>query len=229
VREDWTFEPDFVADLLLRHFKVHSLDGFGCAGEKLAVRAAGAVLHYVTDELRRNAAHVRALHVKTSADFLVMDEGTVAHLDLVPTRMLAAGAPTLLGVLDKTRRRWRPLLRDWLMRPLARCAAIVARQDAIEALTRDRALLHDLRTQLAEIRDLERLIARLGAGGAMRASCRRWHGRSPRCRRCVLRSAASRRRAARGKCDGDHAAAGAGDLIGVPSWMSRRSQLKKAA
>jgi DNA mismatch repair protein MutS len=166
VREDWTFEPDFVADLLLRHFKVHSLDGFGCAGEKTAIRAAGAVLHYVTDELRRNAAHVRALHVKTSADFLVMDEGTVAHLDLVPTRTMAAGAPTLLGVLDKTATPMGGrLLRDWLMRPLARCAAIVARQDAIEALTHDRALLHDLRTQLAEIRDLERLIARLGAGG----------------------------------------------------------------
>ena len=166
VREDWTFEPDFVADLLLRHFKVHSLDGFGCAGQQLAVRAAGAVLHYVTDELRRNASHVRALHVKTSADFLVMDEGTVAHLDLVPTRAAAAGAPTLLGVLDKTATPMGGrLLRDWLLRPLARRDAIVARQDAIEALTRDRALLHDLTAQLSEIRDLERVIARLGAGG----------------------------------------------------------------
>ncbi len=165
-REDWTFEPDFCADLLLRHFKVHSLDGFGCAGQGVALRAAGAVLHYVTDELRRNASHVRALHVKTSADFLVMDEGTLAHLDLVPTRSAATGAPTLLGVLDRTATPMGGrLLRDWLMRPLARREPIVARQEAIEALTRDRALIHDLRAQLEEIRDLERLIARLGAGG----------------------------------------------------------------
>ena len=165
-REDWTFEPDFAGDLLLRHFKVHSLDGFGCAGQQTAIRAAGAVLHYVTDELRRNAGHVRALHVKTSADFLIMDEGTVAHLDLVPTRSAVAGAPTLLGVLDATATPMGGrLLRDWLLRPLAVCEHIERRQDAIAALTQDRTLLHDLRTQLAEIRDLERLIARLGAGG----------------------------------------------------------------
>ena len=166
VREDWTFELDFGRDLLQRHFRVLSLDGFGCAGQPVALRAAGAVLHYVTDELRRNASHVRALHVKMSADFLVLDEGTLAHLDLVPTRSAAAGAPTLLGVLDQTATPMGGrLLRDWLTRPLARRAAIVARQDALEVLTRDRGLLYDVRTQLADIRDLERLIARLGAGG----------------------------------------------------------------
>ena len=166
VREDWTFAPDFAQDLLQRHFQVHSLDGFGGAACPVAVRAAGAVLHYVTDELRRAAGHVRGLRVKAAADYLVMDEATMAHLDLVPSRAAASDAPTLLKALDVTATPMGGrLLRDWLTRPLTACAEIGRRQDAVAALAGDRALLRDLREQMAEIRDLERLIARLGAGG----------------------------------------------------------------
>ncbi|MCX6996853.1 MAG: DNA mismatch repair protein MutS [Kiritimatiellaeota bacterium] len=104
--------------------------------------------------------------MKAAADYLVMDEATMAHPDLVPSRAAAPGAPTLLKTLDVTATPMGGrLLRDWLMRPLTACAEIGRRQDAVAALAGDRALLRDLREQMVEIRDLERLIARLGAGG----------------------------------------------------------------
>ena len=75
------------------------------------------------------------------------------------------------------------LLRDWLLRPLMDLKEIGRRHDAVEALVKDRKLLADLRDALAQVKDLERLIARLGAGsgnardlqalGASLAPCRR--------------------------------------------------------
>jgi len=165
--EDWTFEYDAAYDLLTRHFNVHSLAGFGCDGRRAGIGAAGAVLHYVTQELHRQVGHVRQIHFKNPADYMLLDETTVANLDLVTSRSTARpGVPsTLLRVLDATRTAMGGrLLRDWLLRPLTDLDAIGRRHDAVEAMTRDRGLLNDLREAMASVKDLERLIARLGAG-----------------------------------------------------------------
>ena len=126
--------------------------------------AAGAVLHYVTQSLRRQIEHVRRVQVKNPADFMLLDEATSSNLDLVDS----AGAKkpvTLLGVLDSTKTHMGArLLRDWLLRPLTNLAGINARHDAVEFFTRDRKLLADLRDAFAEIKDIERLISRLNAG-----------------------------------------------------------------
>lgn len=169
--EDYAFEAAFAADFLTRHFRVHSLAGFGCETHPLAVRAAGAVLHYVTQQLRQPAGHVRRLQVLQPRDYLVLDEATATHLDLVSSRAPSRGAApdTLLRVLDTTRtamgaRR----MREWLLRPLADLEAIGERHAAVDALRGDPALLHEVRERLLEVRDLERLIARLCSGGHAR-------------------------------------------------------------
>ncbi len=170
--DDWTFEAETAHDTLLRHFGVHSLDGFGGEGHPAIIGAAGGVLHYVTNALRRNLDHVRQLRIKNPDDFLAMDEATRMNLDLVAARGLpgAAGqssgtAVTLLGVLDVTRTAMGGrLLREWVLRPLARLEDIRQRHDAVETLTTRRAMLHGLHETLAVIRDMERGIARLGAG-----------------------------------------------------------------
>ncbi len=170
--DDWTFEVGTAYDTLVRHFGVQSLDGFGSEGHPAIIGAAGGVLHYVKNALHRNLEHVRQLRVKNPDDFLVMDEATRMNLDLVAVRGLPgiAGqspgmAVTLLGVLDVTQTAMGGrLLREWILRPLARLEDIRKRHDAVETLTTRRAMLHGLREQLADIRDMERGIARLGAG-----------------------------------------------------------------
>jgi DNA mismatch repair protein MutS len=162
--DEWTFDAAFAADTLTRHFKVHSLDGFGVRDCPLGLRAAGAALHYVGSALRRAVDHIRSIRVRCERDFMLLDEITLRNLDLLE----APGAPrqaTLIGVLDATRTPMGArLLRDWLARPLLNLDAIRARHDAIERLVRERRALADLREALGDIRDLERLIARLSAG-----------------------------------------------------------------
>ncbi len=162
--DDWTFHHDVARDELLRHFRVHSLDGYGCEHRPALIGAAGALLHHVRDELRRTVSHIRTLQVRQAGESLVLDETTVANLDLIPARGCPAEA-TLLGVLDNTRTPMGArLLRRWLLQPPCALEPITARHDAIEYLCAERSLLNALREPLADMRDLERLIARIGSG-----------------------------------------------------------------
>lgn len=164
--EDWVFHQDVARDRLIRHFGVQSLEGFGCERRPAATGAAGGVLHYVQEELRRDLKHVRSLRLSRASDFMALDEATCANLDLLPRRADdRRSSPSLLGVLDATRTSMGArLLREWLLRPLLSVANIVRRQDGVAALMGDRTLLRELRDRLGEIRDMERITARLSAG-----------------------------------------------------------------
>ncbi len=162
--DPWTFDYDAAHDALVRHFQVHSLEGFGLEGQGATVGAAGALLLYVRDELRRQVGHVRTLRLRQSSECLLLDDASCTNLDLVPVRGRPAEA-SLLHVLDNTRTPMGArLLRQWLLRPLAVEGAIRARHDAVECLCRERGLLTGMRDHFGNVRDLERLIARIAAG-----------------------------------------------------------------
>lgn len=166
---DWTFEHDSATDLLLRHFKLHSLRSFGCEDCEAGICAAGGILHYVSRELRRQTDHIRRIKRVNPSDYMLLDEATAANLDLVANRGAPAErgtAVTLLQVLDTTRTAMGArLLREWILRPLGDFAHVTERHELVEALYQDFTLLQDLREMLGNIRDLERLVARLSAGG----------------------------------------------------------------
>ena len=162
----WTFSIDAAYDCLTRHFKVLSLDGFGLTGKNDLISAAGALLYYVGTTLHHSLEHVRKVQIRESDDGLVLDAGTIRHLQLLPGGEVAKEA-TLLGVLDVTKT---PMgartMRNWIARPLARATDVNARLDAVETFVKDRASLANLRNLLTGVRDLERLVAKVDAGRA---------------------------------------------------------------
>lgn len=162
----WTFSPDAALEMLTRHFKVVSLDGFGLTGKTDLISAAGALLYYVGTTLRHSLEHVRKIFIRKADSNLVLDSGTIRHLQLLPGGEVTKDA-SLLGVLDVTKT---PMgartLRNWIQRPLARATEVNARLDAVETFVNDRAALLQLRTLLTGVRDLERLIAKVDAGRA---------------------------------------------------------------
>ena len=162
----WTFALDAALDCLTRHFKVVSLDGFGLAGRNDLVSAAGALLYYVGTTLHHSLEHVRKVVLTKGDDELVLDNGTLRHLQFLPGGEVAKDA-SLLGVLDVTRT---PMgartMRNWIARPLARSTEVNARLDTVETFVDDRARLSTLRNLLSGVRDLERLIQKVDSGRA---------------------------------------------------------------
>jgi DNA mismatch repair protein MutS len=165
--EPWPFLYDQAHHLLLEHFKVQSLDGFGCAGMKAGASAAGAILYYLRDVLRRNVQHLRKLQRSGNEKTVLIDAASRANLDLVSHR--SGQEHTLLAALDRT---CTPMgarrLRDWILHPLRELEPLVARQDVIESLIAQPFILTKCRETLRDIRDVERTLGRLNQSGNAR-------------------------------------------------------------
>lgn len=145
---------------LLEHFKVQSLDGFGCGRLPLAVSAAGAIVHYLRHQLRRSLSHVTALRSYQPEQFLVLDATSQAHLEIVQAR--AEGGTSLLQALDRTvTALGARQLRQWLLHPLRDLGVLRQRQQFIADCLEAPESLRRLRETLRDVRDLERTVGRL--------------------------------------------------------------------
>ncbi|MEI6560476.1 MAG: DNA mismatch repair protein MutS [Verrucomicrobiota bacterium] len=162
--DGYIFLPDHAGFTLRDHFKVQSLDGFGCSGMTAATGAAGAILHYLKHQMRRQAGNLLTLSVYRNSAYLTVDAVTQANLELVASR--GSRNMSLLNALDRTMTPMGGrLLRHWILHPLRELAPLVARQQTIADLLQDSYLLSKLREALKGIRDIERTVGRLSAAG----------------------------------------------------------------
>ena len=164
--EDWQWQKDDCATLLLDHFKVRTLDGYGLSRKDEAIRSAGACLRYARDTQRAAAAHVTDLVYFEPQDHLVLDSVTVRNLELIES--LAGGSGrSLLQVIDETvTGMGGRLLRSWLLRPCVKRGEVEARLAAVHDLFASHVRRDKLRSLLKEVSDVERVIGRISLGSA---------------------------------------------------------------
>jgi len=158
--DSYAFLPEQAIFTLCEHFKVKSLDGFGCAQMPAAVAAAGAIVHYLKHQLRRKIDHLTSLRCDAPADHVLLDSATQANLELVESR--GARDASLLSVLDRT---ITPMgarkLRAWILQPLRDLTELQRRQQMVGQLLQESDLLGSIRAELKSIRDIERAGGRL--------------------------------------------------------------------
>ena len=158
--DHYAFLPENARFTLCEHFKVKSLDGFGCSNLPQAIAAAGAIIHYLKHQLRRKIDHLRSLRCDTSSDHVVLDAATQVNLELVASR--GARDTSLLAAIDRT---VTPMggrkLRTWILQPIRDLAELEGRQQFIADLLQEPDVLASLRDVLQTIRDLERASGRL--------------------------------------------------------------------
>src|SRR5205823_6018099 len=133
--EDWAYAQDYAQRLLSDHFGVMSLDGFGCQGKKLAVAAAGAILHYLKETQKASLGHIDQLRYYDLSGSMVLDQSTVRNLELVESLFDGSRHATLIASLDKTSTGMGArLLKNWLLRPEIDLKEITSRLDAVGIL-----------------------------------------------------------------------------------------------
>ncbi|MCS3636289.1 DNA mismatch repair protein MutS [Salinibacter ruber] len=166
-QEDWVFKYDFAYQTLLEHFETHSLKGFGVDDMDLGVVASGAALHYLGETQKGALPHVRKIKRYSKDEHIALDPETKRNLELVQSIQDDGHEGTLVSILDETET---PMggrrLRAWLVRPLRDVGRIRHRLDAVEACVDDRTLRDDLREELNQMGDLERLAGKVATGRA---------------------------------------------------------------
>ena len=167
-RPAWRFEAALGEERLRERFDVATTAGFGLGGDEDAPlrAAAGALLYYVEEVRPSGVDHVQPPRVDRVGRVMYLDAMTRRNLELVEP--LRAGEGTsLLDLLDKTRTAMGGrLLRRWVLRPLVDRPSIEARLEAVTELVARGNGRRELQTTLAEVRDLERLAARVSTGRA---------------------------------------------------------------
>ncbi len=164
--DDWYFDYIEAYRKLIKHFKVASLDGFGCEGMIVAISAAGALMNYL-EETQKGDLTFNSIKVLRRESTMLLDAPTLRNLEITRNMQNNETEGSLLWVLDET---FTPmggrLIRTWLLNPLLDSKEIKSRQDAVSALMQDSGRLSKIQGLLDEIYDMERLALKISNGTA---------------------------------------------------------------
>jgi DNA mismatch repair protein MutS len=163
----WRFETDRCTSVLQGQFNVSTLDGYGVRGYPFAVRAAGAIIQYLEQNRPDAVKLLKGLSHYSLAEFMNLDAATRRNLELTETIRGGNITGSLLGILDRTvTPMGKRLLKGWVSKPLLDVLQIRKRLDGVNTFFEDGMLRAELREQLNEFQDLERLGNRVAGGTA---------------------------------------------------------------
>jgi len=161
LRDEWTFHYDYAHDRLLEHFGTLSLKGFGIETMRFGISAAGAILSYLKENQREKLVHINRISRSSNKEFMLIDSTTRRNLELVQPMNSYNKNGALLAILDHTKTPMGGrLFVNWVVSPLFVLDKIRRRQDAVEELVKDKKVRENIRQELANMGDLERLLAK---------------------------------------------------------------------
>lgn len=144
------------------HFNVRDLSSFGIEKLDIGINAAGRLLHYLTETQKTDLAHIKKIQLHSTQNFMPLDDASLRNLEIFTTLRDNRREGSLISILDNTlTATGGRALKKWLMRPLIDAEKIKRRLSAVCELTKNQALLLNLRESFKNIHDIERTLGRL--------------------------------------------------------------------
>ena len=123
------------------------------------------LLFYLNDTKKGNLSHLQKAIILDKNKYLELDVHSKRNLELVETLRLKERTYSLLWLLDKTKTAMGSrLLKNWIENPLVDKIKIEKRYDYISTLLTEFILKEELREDLNNVYDLERLCGRISYG-----------------------------------------------------------------
>jgi len=165
--DEWIFHYDYAKELVVNHFNVKTLKGFGIENLRTGLIAAGVIMNYLKETQKTNLTHINKIGLYNPSDYMLLDFATKRNLEVTFSIQSGGREGTLISILDKTNTAMGGrLLKKWIAAPLRKLEPILQRQESIEELYDKKTLRNNLRDELKEIGDLERLISKVCTGRA---------------------------------------------------------------
>lgn len=165
--DEWAFNPIACREKLLKQLNVETLKGFGVEGMVNGITAAGSLLFYLESNFNAGVAHICSLKRIDRESFVWMDSFTFRNLEIFSSAAGKEGT-TLLQVMDKSLSpQGGRLLRSWLAMPLKSKEEIERRQGVVQYFADFEQKREAVRELVAQVGDLERIVARAAAGKIM--------------------------------------------------------------
>lgn len=163
--DDWIFDLSYSTELLMNHFNTKTLKGFGIESFQNAISASGAALHYLKETQKANLNHINKISRYNPSDFMILDFATKRNLEITFTIQGGDREGSLISILDKTETSMGGrLLKKWVTSPLTKLEPILIRQSCIEEFVNKKTVRQNIKNELKEIGDLERLSSKVCTG-----------------------------------------------------------------
>ena len=161
-QEEWVFDFTQAKNLLLDHFQVKSLDGYGLGSKNLSISASGALLYYLRNLRKDSLSLVHGLSYVQSSLHMILDATSIKNLELTKNLRDGRIQDSLLDVIDFTvTSMGGRLLRYWLLHPLLDKKEIERRLETVDEFLSQTIERQELRIGLKDIFDLERLTGKI--------------------------------------------------------------------
>ncbi|MEK5057626.1 DNA mismatch repair protein MutS [Paenibacillus sp. FSL H7-0326] len=122
---------------------------------------------YLNETQKRSLGQLTQIQTYEPDHYMILDPFTRRNLELVETVRDRSKKGSLLSLIDKTETSMGArMLRRWIDKPLLQRQKIEERVEAVDKLYNQFILRSDIREQLKEIYDLERLVGRIAFGNA---------------------------------------------------------------
>ena len=158
--DDWMINYDSAYERLTKQFGTTSLKGFGIDSMDLAIRAAGAILHYLDTTQHTQLEHIQKVSRIDSDKYVWIDRFTYRNLEIFSP--LNERGKSLIDIIDKT---LTPMgsrrLKQWFAFPLKDPGKIGERLDTVEYFIKYPGIREKIIQQLEQIGDLERLVSKI--------------------------------------------------------------------
>lgn len=165
--DEIAFEINNAQEYLKKHYGVSTLEGMDSNNFPLAIAAAGAALNYASTTQKRELGHVQFLSTYSESEFMILDSITLRNLEIIHNVRGEGNDTSLLKILDHTcTPMGSRLLKKWLLKPLISVDEINMRLDAVEELFSKTLVRFNLRSHLAFVKDIERLVGRVMYGNS---------------------------------------------------------------
>ncbi|MFL2804210.1 MAG: DNA mismatch repair protein MutS [Dehalococcoidia bacterium] len=169
IREEHSVIPYLESgeQILKNHFKVKSLEAFGCSQLDLATRASAGIISYVQKNQPLSIPNITNLKTFSTKAFMTLDSQTINNLELFKAGRSESKNYSLYNILNFTHTPMGSrLLRNWISQPLLDINEIYQRSDTISEFKNSPKILKNISDQLETISDLQRLISKVNSGSA---------------------------------------------------------------
>ena len=123
------------------------------------------LLYYLVVKGLKDLSFIKSIDIIDSSDCLEMDIHTIRNLELVETLRLKERVNSLVWLLDKCKTSMGSrLLKSYILRPLVDIDLINSRYDKVDKLSDEFIILDELRNNLYEVYDIERLCGKVSCG-----------------------------------------------------------------
>lgn len=164
---DAYFSEKSCEEIIKAQFNCISLTGLGLDFRPCAVPALGSLLNYLLETQKQTLKHLTHINIYEIGMHMALDKATIRNLEITETLYEKKIQGSLLGILDKTHTAMGSRkMRQWLREPLNNAKEINLRLDGVEELYNELIIRNNIKQNLKQIYDFERLAGRIACGNA---------------------------------------------------------------